>query len=200
MKCSKDNAIGSTSNRGLGRLLEVQVVDAADSCTYNAHDVDDAIKLGLVDLEEFESVPLASGALKRIRKRWSNLEPRNIRQELVRELIDVQVSSTLESAAQFLKSANWDSHGAAFSSNFLVGPTGEVADEKIGLQEFLYERIYRHDQLMAQRKAAQQRLRDMVEFLRKQNPEVAATFSFVNACRATRGRPRRSAGDYIWRA
>ena len=33
-------------------LLEVQVVEAADSVTYDAHDTDDAVKLQLVTLDE----------------------------------------------------------------------------------------------------------------------------------------------------
>src|SRR5437764_10943501 len=37
---------------GLAPLLEVQVVEAADSMTYDAHDTDDAVKLQLVVLDE----------------------------------------------------------------------------------------------------------------------------------------------------
>ncbi len=149
-------------------LLEVQIVDAADSCTYNAHDVDDAIKLGLVDVGEFETVPLAAQALERIRARWTDLEPRNLRQELVRELIDVQVSSTLGAAIEFLSSCGWISHGDAFGSRFVVAAAGEVAEQKLGLQKFLYRRVYRHEQLMEVRRAAQQNLREMLELFARQ--------------------------------
>src|SRR5437868_8164093 len=39
---------------GRAPLLEVQVVEAADSATYDAHDTDDAVKLRLVTLDELE--------------------------------------------------------------------------------------------------------------------------------------------------
>ena len=38
-------------------LLEAQVVDVADSITYDAHDVDDAVKLGLLNIEQLLEVP-----------------------------------------------------------------------------------------------------------------------------------------------
>ncbi len=41
-------------------LLETQVVDAADSIAYDTHDVDDAIELGLVSLDELLELPRAA--------------------------------------------------------------------------------------------------------------------------------------------
>ena len=38
-----------------GRLLEVQTVDAADSIAYNAHDADDAVELGMIEIEELDA-------------------------------------------------------------------------------------------------------------------------------------------------
>lgn len=174
-------------------LLEVQIVEAADSCTYNAHDVDDAIKLGLVDVEEFEEVPLAAEALSRVRTRWSDLAQRNLRQELVRELIDVQVSSTLGAAVEFLSTCGWSSYRDAFASQFVVAACGEVAEQKQGLQKFLYQRVYRHEQLMAVRKVAQQHLREMFELFAQQPGRLPPMFQD----RANLVGVRRSACDYL---
>ena len=52
---------------GLAPLLEVQVVEAADSMTYDAHDTDDAVKLRLVTLEELAANSLIREALARVR-------------------------------------------------------------------------------------------------------------------------------------
>src|SRR3954454_17772912 len=48
-RADKDAAYAAT---GQAPLLEVQVVEAADSMTYDAHDADDAVKLQLVAIDE----------------------------------------------------------------------------------------------------------------------------------------------------
>src|SRR5262245_58834843 len=48
-------------------LLEVQVVEAADSMTYDAHDTDDAVKLRLVALDELAANSLVRDALAQVR-------------------------------------------------------------------------------------------------------------------------------------
>ena len=43
---------------GPAPLLEAQVVESADSITYNSHDTDDSVKLELVTLDELAEIPL----------------------------------------------------------------------------------------------------------------------------------------------
>src|SRR5439155_21114236 len=90
---------------GLAPLLEVQVVEAADSMTYDAHDTDDAVKLQLVTLDELGQCALVGEALTRIRSRYINLRPDLLRKAVVHELIDRQVSDVVETSAEALSSA-----------------------------------------------------------------------------------------------
>ena len=51
-RADKAQSYGPATEANPGPLLEVQTVEAADSMTYDAHDSDDAVKLGLVTLDE----------------------------------------------------------------------------------------------------------------------------------------------------
>src|SRR5262245_60888971 len=49
-------------------LLEAQVVDAADSLTYDTHDIDDALGLGLITLDELDGVEFWRQAADQVRR------------------------------------------------------------------------------------------------------------------------------------
>src|SRR6056297_2013903 len=49
---------------GWSPLLEVQIVDAADSIAYDAHDVDDALQMGLLSMQELLELSIARRAME----------------------------------------------------------------------------------------------------------------------------------------
>ena len=109
--------------------LEAQVVEAADSITYDAHDADDAVKLGLVTLDELADLPLVQHCLQRIGTHTSQLNPDVLRRSIVHELIDCQVSNVLRAAEQFLQEtpgADWQS---PTMKAFRIEPVEQLANK-----------------------------------------------------------------------
>jgi len=149
-------------NPGLHRLLEVQLVDAADSVTYDAHDTDDAIKLGLVDLREMERLELVRLCLETVRNRFANLDPKLLRKAMVHELVNTQVNRMVEWCASELDRYGFESAAEAMNSDFVVQPGPELREQKQELEEFLYKKVYRHHRLVEVRLQAQDRVRQMV--------------------------------------
>lgn len=147
---------------GLHRLLEVQLVDAADSATYDAHDTDDAVKLGLVRLEDMAGLGLIRRCLDDVGRLYANLDRKLLRKAVVHQLINLQVNELAAWCGQQLAGRDFGSAAEAMASDFLVQPSPELAEQKRELERFLYREVYRHPRLVEMRSAAQQRLREMV--------------------------------------
>lgn len=201
---------------------EVRVVDLADSITYDAHDTDDSVKLGLVRLEELLELPLVNQAAERVRHRFGRLTGKMLRNALVHELIDVQVSELLSRAGpkfQALEAANslrnasrthrlstdpltsdplttdpltTDPLTSELSSD-LLSPSPELAGQKQQLERFLYERVYRHETLLKVRAMAQDRLRQMFAKLQQHPDRLPPRF----CDRAHRVGLERAIADYL---
>jgi dGTPase len=157
-------------------LLEVQVVDAADSIAYDSHDVDDSLELGLVDFGQLLTVPLWREAAGRVRGRFTNLDDQQLRRAIVHELINWQVSDLLVAVDRELAA-----HGVATVADVrrapgLVTPSAELADLKQGLEQFLFKYVYRHRQVEATRDAARQALREMFDCLVQHPDRLPAKF------------------------
>lgn len=144
-------------------LLEVQLVDAADSTTYDAHDTDDALKLGLVTLDEMSENTLVRQVIGFVKSNYSGLTDDFLRQAVVHRLVEVQVTDLLDWCHRQLERHAFTDSMAARKSEFLMGPSPELAQQKSELEKFLYERVYRHPRLLKVRESAQIRLREMFD-------------------------------------
>ena len=174
-------------------LLEVQLVDAADSTTYDAHDTDDALKLGLVDLEEMLDLELVQDCQSKARKKYTALSDEFLRQAIVHQLIERQVTDLIYWCGAKLGEFQFASAADARRSDFVMGPSPELAEQKQELEEFLYERVYRHPRLIKVRESAQDRLVQMYHGY-VQRPEL---FPSKYRARANRVGVRRMAVDYL---
>ncbi|HEX5102887.1 MAG TPA: dNTP triphosphohydrolase [Pirellulaceae bacterium] len=183
----------ATYGSDVAPLLEVQVVEAADSMTYDAHDTDDAVKLRLVTIEELAANSLIAEALSLVRGGYTNLRPDLLRKAVVHQLIDRQVTDLLEATSPLLAQSASLNADEVRRTSLRIAPSRELAEQKRELERFLYDRVYRHPELIAVRSHAQGRLREMFEgFVQK--PDLLPPW-FQDRANAV-GLPR-AVGDYL---
>jgi dGTPase len=142
-------------------LLEAQVVDIADSVTYNAHDTDDSVKLKTVTLDELAEIALIQDTILRVYERFGALRGKLLRKAVVHELIDRQVSDVLQTAGRTLAQRGFESAEEARRSGYRMLPSPRLAAQKAELEAFLFERVYRHPQLNRVRSRIRDRIRTM---------------------------------------
>ena len=144
-------------------LLETQVVELADSVTYNAHDTDDALKLGLVELTQLTELPLIAATLDKSGTDLLTAPSRQIRKAMVYGLVDRQVSQLLQYNIRRLAEEDFSSAQDAGDASFQLQMDPDLAEPKRELEQFLFQSVYRHPRLLEVRAQAQNRLRTMFE-------------------------------------
>ena len=180
-------------SRQHGRLLEAQVVDAADSIAYDTHDADDAIELGLVKLAELLELPLVKAAAERVRSRFGDLRDDQLRRAVLHDLVNVQVVELIERTQVLLQKEGIVSTQEVLAADTLVTHGEKTAIGKRELERFLFERVYRSQTVMAVREPAQERLSQLFAWL-VEHPEAMPTRFLV---RARDVGVRRTVADYI---
>lgn len=150
---------------GRAPLLEVQIVDLADSIAYDAHDVDDALQMGLLSIDELSELSLIRRSLDRLRERYQMLPIGQLRQLLVHDLVDLQVSDLLANSAETLRSR--DGYGASeiCDAGVRLQHSDLIAAQRSELEAFLFEAVYRHPRLIPVRQSAGDRLQALFDLL-----------------------------------
>ncbi len=173
-------------------LLEVQVVDLADSLAYNAHDVDDALALGLIQFQQLESLDLVQRAIEWGRTKLHATD-RVLRQSLVHSLIDVQVADLLESSSETLSDLDGLDSLSVRQLETTLALSPAVSSECEQLSQFLFDHVYRHEKLIVVRDQAAMRVKRLFDQLSR-FPEMLPK-RFID--RAQRVGVARSIGAYI---
>lgn len=178
---------------GESPLLETQLVDAADSIAYDTHDADDALELRLLSLDELLEIPLWQEAAQRVRERATPLTSAELRLGVLHELIEWQVGDLLQRAGQQLATGRFPDVASVRQAPLLITPNPALAEKKRELERFLFEKVYRHPTVVAEREEAARALRAMFNGYR-QRPDLLPT-KFQQLARS-QGQER-GIGDYI---
>ena len=146
-------------------LLETQVVDAADSIAYDTHDADDAIELGFVQIEELLELPLVAKAAEHVDSQHGKLDPLLLRRAVLHELIELQVAGLFKETSSRLRAMGNTTVSsikeASTGSDRLVMHDQQIQKGKQELEDFLFQRVYRSEQVMKIRRQSQEKMRDL---------------------------------------
>jgi dGTPase len=152
---------------GRRMLAESQIVDVADSIAYDAHDIDDALGVGLLRFEHLRDVEIWRLSEDRARERHSRaLDGPQLSRAVIRSLINWQVDSLLvESRGRLGNVSSVDDVRQAKENVIALAP--DVERLKRELEHFLFARVYRHEQVVQATQIAERMIRRLFEhFLR----------------------------------
>lgn len=180
---------------GVGQpLLEAQLVDAADSLAYNCHDVDDALSVGLITIEQLGDVPFWVRAVERARGDHRQIRPEQFQPTVIRALIDWQVLDLLAQTRENLLQEQIGSvQDVRAAQRILVAPGAEVQALKTELERFLHTNVYRHYRVMRMAYKGQRMLTMLFEEFCRHPDQLPTRYQQ----RARTGCPEQVVCDYL---
>ena len=139
----------------LRATLEGQIVNAADELAYNAHDLDDGLRAGILDPLAVSELPLWQEVLERVGLAPDRPLGDMARHRAIRALIGLEVTALLEETERRLQAVNARSvedirslPGNADWNSPIVGFSAEMEGYNRALKDFLYQNLYRHYRVM----------------------------------------------------
>ena len=185
--CSPVNArkLEETEPGGVGRRfldgtqpsLEAQLCNLADEIAYNAHDIDDGVRSGLLTLEQMASVPLFALHLADTRREYPDLQGRRVLYESIRRMLSAQVYDVIAATQAAIDKAQPHSADEARLAGPLVCFSDEMCAQSAALKRFLFANLYRHPQVVDTTTQAKQVVRELFSAYQAQPNEMGAEFS-----------------------
>ena len=142
---------GGVARRFLDRTqpsLEAQLCYLADAIAYNAHDIDDGVRSGLLTLAQLQEVSLFARYHAQTLVEYPQLQGRRVLYETIRRMLSDQVYDVIHTSRAAL-----DTHAPASADEArqcppLVQFSAAMFAESKALKSFLFRNLYRHPQVM----------------------------------------------------
>lgn len=130
-------------------LLEAQVVDMVDSIAYVTHDIDDALSLGFITLDDLAGLELWQLSVTAVNRQHNELKGPAFRTAIVRDLLARQVTDLLdETATRLADGPIRNLADVRQAKKPLVGFTQPIERAKRELEQFLRDSVYRHHRVL----------------------------------------------------
>ena len=198
--CSRANAQrieavepGGVARRFLDRSqpsLEAQLCNLADEIAYNAHDIDDGVRSGLITLEQVAEVPLFGRFQREALREHPRLQGRRLLYEAIRRMLSALVYDVIDTTRARLAAAAPADADQARRAPPLVAFGEEAREQAALLKAFLLRNLYRHPRVMETTGQAQQVVRELFACYVQRPDEMQAGF-------AARPDTHRAVADYI---
>ncbi|MBZ9812617.1 deoxyguanosinetriphosphate triphosphohydrolase [Mesorhizobium sp. CA7] len=144
--------------------IEAQCAAIADDIAYNAHDIDDGLRAGLLTLDMLGEVGLPGSILNSVRAKYPQLDDVRTGHELMRRQITLMVEDVIASTIANIERLKPDSADAVRAAGeTLVTFSASMAAAEKELKAFLYKHLYRHAEVMRVRADAEQIVRELFD-------------------------------------
>jgi dGTPase len=198
--CSRANALkleaaepGGVGKRFLERTqpsLEAQLCNLADEIAYNAHDIDDGVRSGLITIEQVRSVDLFDQHCRETLQAHPQLQGRRLLYEATRRMLSAQVYDVIDATRAAIAQIGPSDTDAARLCPALVCFSADMRERSQRLKDFLLRNLYRHPQVMETTGAARETVRGLFAAYVADPSQMQAGF-------ALRPDTPRAVADYI---
>ena len=198
--------VGQRFLRGQQPSLEAQLCNLADEIAYNAHDIDDGIRSGLITLEQMQAVPLFNDFCAQARARHAHLcapaQARRLMYESIRLMLSEQVFDVIAASGQAIAQAGVASPAEVRASAPLIAFNPAMQQRSAELKRFLFAQLYRHPRVVETMDQAKQVVRELFACYCNAPHEMQS--GFAQRSKGGQGGPadagpalQRSVADYI---
>lgn len=147
------------------RSAESQVADASDEIAYLNHDLDDALRAGILDFEMLYELPLLGDLARQTRKHAAEVSEEVCRARMVSSMIDLLVTDLIGRTRALIEAEGLDSPRAVRERpKKLVGFSPGVEEARKEVKRFLFDRFYNHPQVLSRTERAEGVVASLFEF------------------------------------
>jgi dGTPase len=147
LEAREPGGVGQRFLEGTQPSLEAQLCNLADEIAYNAHDIDDGVRSGLITMEQLEAVPLFVRFRDATLAEYPDVKGRRLLFDTIRRMLSQQVYDVIDATRAQLAEHQPADADEARRCPPLLRFSAEMRAASTELKRFLFRELYRHPQV-----------------------------------------------------
>lgn len=146
------------------RSGEAQVADASDEIAYLNHDLDDALRAGILTLEMLIELPILGDLAQQAQGHHGDIPEEVRRTRMISEMIDTLVTDLIAATRDRIVAEELDSPEAIRArTGKVVGFSPRVERARREIKSFLFERFYNHPKVALRTQEAEKVVKSLFD-------------------------------------
>jgi len=148
--------------------LESQVAAISDDVAYNNHDVEDAIRAELININSLKELNYFNEIIKKLYDRYPNIKDNILTYQILRMSISQMIQDILDNSQKMIKKFNINSiEDIRNHKFFLISMSQKLMKDCSEIREFLYDNVYNHSKLLNKRSNAENIVFKIFDYYKK---------------------------------
>ena len=148
--------------------LESQIAAIADDVAYNNHDVEDALRAGLINLQALNEVMYFQEIIQELKGRYPDIEDNLLTYQMLRMSISKMIKDIIKNSNKNISQSKIKTNNDVFNqSNFLISMSDNMKIDSIKIRKFLYKNVYNHPKLIKKRVNSENTILKLFEYFEK---------------------------------
>ena len=177
---------------------EAQAAAIADDIAYNAHDIDDGLRAGLLTAEGLREVPFLHPIVAAIDAEHPGLQSPRLVNEIVRRLITRMIEDVIgESLRRLAALRPQRADDIRAADHAVIAFSAEVAEGDRDIKAYLKRNVYRHQKVMTVMNAAEGVVRQLYARYRSDPEALPEEWRIAASAEPTEAKRARAIADFL---
>ena len=148
--------------------LESQIASIADDIAYNNHDIEDALRAKLINLDSLKEINHFNKIIQEIKDKYKNIEDEMITYQMLRISISQMINDIIKNSIKKIKNNNIVKIQDIFDNDyFIISMSNEMKNDCKQIKDFLYLNVYNHSNIFNKKQEVEKITMKLFSYLLK---------------------------------
>ena len=145
--------------------LESQVAAISDDVAYNNHDVEDAIRAGILTLDQLKENSFFKNIILQLKNEYKNINNKLLMYQVLRKSMSLMIEDIFEQTNKNIKLYNIKNHDDFHNhKNFIISFSPSMISKSKEIKSFLFSNVYNHKNLLTKRENVEKIISNLFKF------------------------------------